>query len=245
LEERLGKRDKAGKLRVKNVSKAELQGMNMWVRKAWSTRARRWMKMMPEEVRSRDPWLVSTRRLVREWVKENVAQKGEDPVLWGKWEESDLEEEKLEEACQRPVWTNSQMKRRGEPPKKKSRRDESDAKATKQVDKVRYEGNEMENKSEGVEEKEEMTMRVETKMAVVSRKEMLKGQAERKERLEVRREIRAKKKTEREARKKEMEAKMTKIGKDKSRKQPTLRRWARGEGGLERDGMEERQTGKG
>ena len=57
LEERLGKRDKTGKLRVKNVSRAELQGMNTWVRKAWSTRARRWMKMMPEEVRSRDPWL--------------------------------------------------------------------------------------------------------------------------------------------------------------------------------------------
>ena len=29
LEVRLGKRDKAGKLRVKNVSKAELQGINM------------------------------------------------------------------------------------------------------------------------------------------------------------------------------------------------------------------------
>ena len=98
--------------------------------------------MMPEEVRSRDPWLVSTRRLVREWVKENVAQKGEDPVLWGKWEESDLEEEKLEEACPKPMWTNSQMKRRGEPPKKKIRRDDSDAKATKQVDMARDERNE-------------------------------------------------------------------------------------------------------
>ena len=91
LEGRLGKRDKTGKLRIKNVSKAELQGMNMWVRKAWSTRARRWMKMMPEDIRSRDPWLASTKKLVREWVKENVARKGEDAVPWGKWEERELE----------------------------------------------------------------------------------------------------------------------------------------------------------
>merc|ERR1712020_391008 len=170
---RLMKRDKAGKLRVKNVSKAELQGMNMWVRKAWSTRARRWMKMMPEEVRSRDPWLASTRKLVREWVKENVAQKGEDPVLWGKWEESDLEEEKLEEACPRPVWTNSQMKRRGEPPKKKIRRDESDAKDTSQTDKTKDEGNEGGNKPRGAEEKEEMTMEDGATMKAMSRKEMM------------------------------------------------------------------------
>ena len=161
-------------------------------------------------------WLASTRKLVREWVKENVAQKGEDPVLWGKWEESDLEEEKLEEACPRPMWTNSQMKRRGEPPKKKIRRDESDAKATKQLDMARDEGNEMGNKPRGVEEKEEMTMEVETKMEAVSRKEMLKRQAERRERQKVKREVRAKKKTEREARKKEMEAKMAKIGEDRN-----------------------------
>ena len=34
LEKRLGKRDKKGTLRIKNVSKAELQGMNMWVKKS-------------------------------------------------------------------------------------------------------------------------------------------------------------------------------------------------------------------
>ena len=73
---------------------------------------------------------------------------------------------------------------------------------------------------------------------------MLKRQAERRERLKVKREIRVKKKTEREARKKEKEAKMAKVGEDKNRRQPKLRRWARGGGGLEREGMVERQTGK-
>ena len=200
--------------------------------------------MMPEEVRSRDPWLASTRKL----VKENVTQKGEDAVLWGKWEESDLEEEKLEEACPRPVWSNSQMKRRGEPPKKKIRRDEKDDKTMRQVDKTGDEGNERGNKVGGTEEKKkkEMTMEDETRLAVVSRKEMAKRQAERREKLKVRREIRAKKKTEREARKREKEAKMIKAGEDKSKRQPKLRRWARGEGGLERErvAMVEKQTGK-
>ena len=88
-------------------------------------------------------------------------------------------------------------------------------------------------------------MEDEATMKVVSRKEMVKRQAERRERLKVKREIRAKKKTEREARKKEKEAKMVKVGEDKNRRQPKLRRWARGEGGLEREGMVERQTGKG
>ena len=118
----------------------------------------------------------------------------------------------------------------------------------RQVDKARDEGNERGNKVGGAEEekKQEMTMEDETRLAVVSRKEMVKRQAERRERLKVKREIRAKKKTEREARKREKEAKMIKAGEDKSKRQPKLRRWARGEGGLERerDVMVEKQTGK-
>ena len=125
----------------------------MWVKKAWSTRARRWMKMMPEEMRSRDPWLATTKKLVREWVKENVARKGEDAVLWGKWEEIDLEEEKLEEACPRPVWTDKQMKRRGESPKKKIKKDKSDTEAERRVDKMEDKGKEGGNKARGAETK--------------------------------------------------------------------------------------------
>ena len=43
LVDRLAKRDKRGDLKVKNVSKAEFLGMSSWMRKAWSTRARRWL----------------------------------------------------------------------------------------------------------------------------------------------------------------------------------------------------------
>ena len=152
-----------------------------------------------------------------------------------------MEDEKLEEACPRPVWTDKQMKRRGEPPKKKIKRDENDTEAERRVDKTEDEGNEGGNKARGAE----TTMEDETRTTVVSRKEMVKRQAERRERLKVKREIKAKKKTERELRKKEKEAKMIKAGEDKNRRQPTLRRWARGEGGLEKEGTAEGQMGKG
>ena len=226
------------------MSKAELQGMNMWVRKAWSTRARRWMKMMPEDIRSRDPWLASTKKLVREWVKENVARKGEDAVLWGKWEERELEEEKLEEACPRPVWTEKQMKRRGEPPKKKIRRDENDTEAERWADKTEDKENEGGNKARGAETKAETNMVDKMMTTALSKKELAKKQSERREKLKIKKEIRAKKKMERELRKKEKEEKMIGAGADKNRRQPKLRKWARGEGGLEREGMAEGQMRK-
>ena len=119
LEWKLGRRDKNGIMRIKNVSKAELFRMNTWVRKSWSTRARRWLKAMPEEIWRRDPWLESTKRMVRGWVRENVGRKGDNAVLWGKWDEDDLREEKMDEECPRPTWTEKQMRRRGEPPRKK------------------------------------------------------------------------------------------------------------------------------
>ena len=55
------------------------------MRKAWSTRVRRWLKMMPREMLDLDPWQTGTRRRVKEWVKDNVGRRGEDPVLWGRW----------------------------------------------------------------------------------------------------------------------------------------------------------------
>ena len=91
---------------------------------------------MPEDLWRRDPWLTSTKKQVREWVKENVGRKGDDAVLWGKWDETDLEEEKLEEECPRPAWTAKQMRRRGEPPRKKIRRDEDDEEAEGGIEKA-------------------------------------------------------------------------------------------------------------
>ena len=42
----LEKIDKKGVVRVRPVSEEELRKMNPWKRKAWSTRVRRWLKIM-------------------------------------------------------------------------------------------------------------------------------------------------------------------------------------------------------
>ena len=65
---------------------------------------------MPDNLRERNPWLTSTKKMVRNWVKENVGRKGEDAILWGKWEETNLEEERLEEVCLKPYWSEKQMR---------------------------------------------------------------------------------------------------------------------------------------
>ena len=61
----------------------------------------------------------STKKAVKQWVRENIRRKGEDAILWGKWEEEDLECEKLEETCPKPYWSEKIMRRRGQPPRKK------------------------------------------------------------------------------------------------------------------------------
>ena len=72
----------------------------------------------------RNPWSDSTKKAVRVWVKDDVKIKGEDAILWGKWEDDDLEYERLEEGtCPKPYWTEKQMRRRGEPQRKRMRRD--------------------------------------------------------------------------------------------------------------------------
>ena len=45
LVDRLARRDKRGVMKIKSVSKAEFLGMSTWMRKAGSTRARRWLKL--------------------------------------------------------------------------------------------------------------------------------------------------------------------------------------------------------
>ena len=111
-------------MKIKSVSKAEFLSMSNWIRKAWSTRARRWLKLMPPEMLKRNPWADSTKKAVKNWVRENVGIKGEDAILWGKWEVEDLEYERLEEgAYPRPYWSEQQMKRRGEPKRKRMKMD--------------------------------------------------------------------------------------------------------------------------
>ena len=83
LLEKIVKIDKKGTVRVKTVSEEELRKMNPWKRKAWSTRVRRWLKMMPRDLLESNPWEKGTKMRVKEWVKDNVGRRGEDRVLWG------------------------------------------------------------------------------------------------------------------------------------------------------------------
>ena len=72
LVDRLARRDKRGVMKIKSVSKANFLGASIWMRKAWSTRARRWLKLMPPELLERNPWSDSTKKAVKNWVRENV-----------------------------------------------------------------------------------------------------------------------------------------------------------------------------
>ena len=58
------------------MSEDELKKMNPWKKKAWSTRVRRWLKMMPQEMLEGNPWEKGTKTRVKEWVKDNVGRRG-------------------------------------------------------------------------------------------------------------------------------------------------------------------------
>merc|ERR1719239_1829331 len=118
LLEKIATKDKQGKPRMKNVSKEELEKMSLWMRKSWSTRARRWLKMMPATLRERNPWKESTKKAVKTWVKENVGNRGEDHILWGRWQTAEAHEEGKEQKRKKPPTSNKQMKKCGEPPRK-------------------------------------------------------------------------------------------------------------------------------
>ena len=178
------------------------------MRKAWSTRARRWLKKIPQELLKRNPWLDGTKKAVRNWVRTNVKTKGEDAILWGKWEEDDLEYERLEEGtCPKPYWTEKQMRRRGEPQRKKMRRESPGEKEEDRAD----EEDEKENnkkmrtqwkKQDDKDEKEKATNHRQEK---ISMKEQRLIRAERRERWKIKKSIREKNKKEKERKQKKAE----------------------------------------
>ena len=85
LLEKIAKVDKKGTVRIKQVTEDELRRMNPWGKKSWSTRVRRWLKMMPIDLVQSSPWEKTTRRRVKEWVKDNVSRRGDDGILWRRW----------------------------------------------------------------------------------------------------------------------------------------------------------------
>ena len=219
------------------------------MRKAWSTRARRWLKKLPQELLEKNPWKDSTKKVVRNWVKENVNIKGEDAILWGKWEEDDLECERLEEGtCPKPYWTEKQMRRRGEPMRKRMRRESMEGKQRGRNEK----GDELSQGAEGGthgSKKEddggkvgEPVPRNGRKEGRISSKEQKLIKAERRERWKVKKAMREKNKKERERKKQEIKEEMIRKGRETTRKQYTLRLWATGgRGGPREGGQRERE----
>ena len=248
LLERIAVKDKKGGMKVKNVSKTEFLSMNNWMRKAWSTRARRWLKKLPQELLERNPWADSTKKVVRNWVKDNVNIKGEDAILWGKWDEDDLECERLEEgACPKPYWTEKQMRRRGEPQRKRMRLESMGEKqpgGNDQEEELCREAERMtQNQEDGGGKGGEPELRNGRKEGRINMKEQKLIRAERRERWRVKKAIKEKNKKERERKKQELKEEMVRKGRESTRKQYTLRLWAIGGGPLGKEGKGKEKDG--
>ena len=70
--------------RVRKVWKeVDLMKLNLSTRKAWSTRALRWIEMMPDSMKQLDLSYKSSRQALKGWIKHRVPPRG-DKVLWGK-----------------------------------------------------------------------------------------------------------------------------------------------------------------
>ena len=120
--------DKKGGIRIKKISEEEFKRMNSWKRKSWSTRSRRWLKMMPHEILEGNPWEKGTKTRVKEWVKDNVRRRGLDSILWGRWEQCEEEEEGEKETVRKtgvespksrnPPTSRKQLRKLGEPRRK-------------------------------------------------------------------------------------------------------------------------------
>ena len=69
LQNKIAKVDKKGVTRIKGMSEEEFKKMNPWKRKSWSTRSRRWLKEMPQDILEGSPWEKATKRLGAEGNK--------------------------------------------------------------------------------------------------------------------------------------------------------------------------------
>ena len=220
--EKIAVKDKQGKPRVKNVSKEELEKQSVWMRKSWSTRARRWLKMMPEELRERNPWKESTKKAIKRWVKENVGSRGDDHILWGRWQTVEAPEGGEVQKRKKPPTSNKQMKKLGEP-SRKERKEEVDTKD--------------EPGKKGVEEKSNTDEKKPT------RKEENLRREERRLAREVRRKKTKDNKLKKEKKKKLAREKLENEGLKRNKNQMILREWLRG-GSMELPKQSEARGGK-
>ena len=214
LLEKIAKKDKQGRPRIKNVSKDELEKMNIWMKKSWSIRARRWLKLMPQELKERDPWKDSTRKAIKAWVRENVGSRCEDHILWGRWEkkENEKEEKPKGKRLEAPT-TRNQMKKCGEPRRKQRKRD--------------WEAEE--EKQPGPQETEEPQDAQESKQAKKGTRVMnRKNKEDRRIAGEERRKKKKETKVRREKKIKQDREKLEDEGRKKNKNQLKLRDWLRG-----------------
>jgi len=240
LMDRIAKVDKKGVIRIKTVSEDELKKMNQWKRKSWSTRARRWLKKLPQEILEGNPSEKGTKRKVKEWVKENVRRKGADPILWGRWEteeewedceenESEMENPKEgrkqeSKVRRKPPTSGKQLRKLGEPNRKMGRiegdpsRDVNIPQAVKSDPWPKPGEDGSAEKGRGQE--------------VNGRKNARKRKEEYRKRAELRKKEKKEKAAEKEKKRKERIETMRKKGEGKTRNQPKISAWLRmGNGG--------------
>lgn len=70
--------------RVRRVfSEDDIKKLKLSTRKAWSTRALRWLEMKPASMLEMDLSFKSSKKALKAWIKHRVPARG-DKVLWGK-----------------------------------------------------------------------------------------------------------------------------------------------------------------
>ena len=240
LMDRIAKVDKKGVIRIRTVSEDELKKMNQWKRKSWSTRARRWLKKIPQEILEGNPSEKGTKRKVKEWVKENVRRKGADPILWGRWETEEEWEECEENESEmgsskegraqeskvrrKPPTSGKQLRKLGEPNKKMGRIEEDSTRDADIPPAV--------NSDPWPKPGEEGSAEKDRGQGATRRKNARRRKEEYRRKAELRKKEKKEKAAEREKKKKERQETLSKRGEGKTRNQPKISIWLRrGNGG--------------
>ena len=132
-------------------------------------------EMMPVELRGRNPWKESTKKAVKTWVKENVGSRGEDHILWGRWQSANVQEEWKVQKRKKPPTSNKQMKKCGEPVRK-GRKGDLEKKAAPEIENAGQD-----QCTQKLTRKEEKTRRDERRMAREVRRKKTKENKQKKE----------------------------------------------------------------
>ena len=244
LLDRIAKVDKKGVTRIRNVSEEEFRKMNPWKRKSWSTRARRWLKMIPQDILDGNPWEKGTKRRVKEWVKDNVKRKGADSILWGRWEVNE-EGEECEE-CEDGDEHNSSRKRGAEEGKKKRNPPTSNKQLKKlgepcrKMCKVEEESASNENKTQVVNSEprpkpgEEGALVTKIKQNGNKRQNARKRKEDFRRKMELKRKEKKEKAAQKEKNRKEREEAVRRKGEKRTKNQPKILDWFRKQEGEKR-----------